>query len=282
MRGQLRYWLRATLGNVIGDQKLDALKAAESEVFGNTKGAGAVAVRVVQKNLPHEKINPLPHKDSPTRFDGFLAQQKFDVILTQHHGAQVAWLATVGALLLMVSFGGLGRRSRRGWGTMRILRVQPQKAELKENWLQLLQMRPDSPEAWQVYLSQAYKASLSASRSLCRTLNLSSQAAQRPTAFPILGTQLLGWLGTTVYPQPQDAVKAFGEREHKFGITKAFGSADKPRWASPLWVRVFPVKQPKPGYVLSMALLESQSEVANYEHLREFIKEWSDLKEVLM
>lgn len=280
VRGQLRYWLRAAIGIVIGDQNLEGLKKAESEVFGDTKGQGAIGVRITQKDLTTEKMNPLPHKDSPTRFEGFSTQQRFDLILTQQQDIQTSWLTAIGALLLMVSRGGLGRRSRRGWGTLRILRVDTQDACLNENWLQIVQMYPDSVEAWQVYLSLTYGATLSASRSLCKMLKIPRQVVPRPAAFPMLGTQSLGWLGNTVYAQPEDAVKAFGEREHNFGVTKAFGSADRPRWASPLWVRVFPVKHPQPGYVLGLTVLESHSDVANYGRLHEFIKSWNDFVEV--
>ncbi|MBN1873213.1 MAG: type III-B CRISPR module RAMP protein Cmr1 [Anaerolineae bacterium] len=280
VRGQLRYWLRAAIGGVIGDQNLDDLKKAESEVFGDTKGQGAIGVHISQKDLPTDRVNPLPHKESRTRFEGFLANQRFDLILAQQQNIQSSWLAAIGALLLMSAWGGLGRRSRRGWGTLRILQANTQEAHLNENWMQIMQMCPNSVESWQVYLSLVYGATLSASRSLCKMLKIPRQVATQPTAFPILRTQPLGWLSNKIYAQPEDAIREFGEHEHNFGVTKAFGSADRPRWASPLWVRVFPVKHPKPGYILGLTLLESQSSIANYERLHKFINSWNDFVEV--
>jgi CRISPR-associated protein Cmr1 len=280
IRGQLRYWLRAALGSVIGDQDTEALKdlkLAESEIFGNTEGTGSVGVRLRQSDLTHEKIAPLPHKDSPTRFDGFLAKQKFHLTLVQQHGTQTTWLSALGALLLMVSFGGLGRRSRRGWGTLQIVHASVDEANLNDNWLSLLRFKPDSADDWQAYLLNSYKASRYACQQLCKDLNIERGIAHRPAEFAILGESNPGQVYKTIYPRPEDAISEFGRREHNFGAGKEFGSADRPRWASPLWVRVFPVSIPNRGYVLSMALFESQSEVANYDRVKKFLEQWNTL-----
>jgi CRISPR-associated protein Cmr1 len=50
VRGVLRYWLRAALGGVIGDNNLDKLRRLEATVFGETERGSAVVVRL-QGNL---------------------------------------------------------------------------------------------------------------------------------------------------------------------------------------------------------------------------------------
>ncbi len=55
-RGAMRYWLRAALGGVIGDQNLDELRKRESAVFGTAADEGgsasAVNVRLTYGELP--------------------------------------------------------------------------------------------------------------------------------------------------------------------------------------------------------------------------------------
>ena len=279
IRGQLRYWLRAALGGVIGDQNLDGVKKAESEVFGSTNGTGAIRIRTGWLVEPETvSLNPLPHKPSPTRFDGFIANQKFDLTVTQRQGTLATWLAAVGAMLLMIAFGGLGRRSRRGWGTLQIVHAQVQQADLPSNWVSLLKFNPRSAADWQAYLLNTHKAAMAASRSLSKELGIECQRISQPAEYPVLDTANPGRVCKTTYSDAVDAIREFGEREHRFGVTKAFGSATDPRWASPLWVRVFPVSQPKRGYVLALTLIESKSNVADYAKLHRFISEWDVLQ----
>jgi CRISPR-associated protein Cmr1 len=56
-RGALRYWLRAALGGVLGDD-VSAVRQAEAAVFGSTDGASPVTVRLRHGPLPR----PTPYE----------------------------------------------------------------------------------------------------------------------------------------------------------------------------------------------------------------------------
>lgn len=59
VRGALRFWLRALLGGIIGDDKLNDLRKAESAVFGSTEGASPVVVRLQHGSLQTQRFSQL-------------------------------------------------------------------------------------------------------------------------------------------------------------------------------------------------------------------------------
>ena len=116
-RGALRFWLRALLGGVLGDRPNEIFKH-ESEVFGSTDHASPVVVQVEPHNLESKNFNPLPHKQVPFRFKGFNPDQRFDIQLLSL--SEVALEQAKKALQLLCYLGGLGRRSRRGFGSLQV------------------------------------------------------------------------------------------------------------------------------------------------------------------
>jgi CRISPR-associated protein Cmr1 len=120
-RGALRFWLRALLGGVLGDRP-DEIFRQESEVFGSTDHASPVVVHTrANGDLKHNEYNPLPHKPDKEvrfRFKGFKPNQRFEIRLFSRD--QQALEQAKKALWLLCYLGGLGRRSRRGFGSLQI------------------------------------------------------------------------------------------------------------------------------------------------------------------
>ncbi|MCS7219862.1 MAG: type III-B CRISPR module RAMP protein Cmr1 [Anaerolineae bacterium] len=154
-RGAMRYWLRAALGGVYGDDAtgLVAVREAEARVFGSTEtkwgGASAIAIRV-KGNLPSPKkyhrgravrvrkygreiLQPsgrdylywsmLGFREEPDR-KYYPQGSRFSIELLVRPGASNGCLAlqeATAALWLLVQLGGVGARSRRTGGSLSVL-----------------------------------------------------------------------------------------------------------------------------------------------------------------
>jgi CRISPR-associated protein Cmr1 len=116
-RGAMRFWLRVLLGGVLGDRP-DKIFQCESQVFGSTDHASPVVVQLEPHNLGSDGFNPLPHKQVTFRFNGFKPGQRFDICLLSRD--EDALQQAQKALQLLCYLGGLGRRSRRGFGSLQI------------------------------------------------------------------------------------------------------------------------------------------------------------------
>lgn len=150
LRGALRFWLRALMGGVLGDNDLKSLSAVESLVFGDTDGASPVAIRIRHgspKTITFSQLAQLDPKTGKYRKPGlaylfFAARQtgkdkdkeperraivsgsSFNVRLySKNSGGAVAEEAlrrACAALWLLVNLGGTGARARRGGGSLQI------------------------------------------------------------------------------------------------------------------------------------------------------------------
>ncbi len=119
-RGVMRFWLRALLGGVLGDNPQEIFKH-ESAVFGSTEHASPVIVRVQHLCRPDSgEFDPLPHRKESKKFTfkGFIPDQNFTLTLLSRDEGALEQAAK--ALQLLCLLGGLGRRSRRGFGSLQI------------------------------------------------------------------------------------------------------------------------------------------------------------------
>ncbi|MGQ9593108.1 MAG: type III-B CRISPR module RAMP protein Cmr1 [Anaerolineae bacterium] len=168
LRGALRYWLRAALGGVLGDQNLDALRKAEAAVFGSAGESSAsvspVAVRLAHrpplKALPYSKIEKETDKSfgwpgiaylffaarkTRTEQERSALMGKFSLQLQLLPGADPSALSKAClALWLFTRLGGLGNRSRRGAGSLQVTDIQGELDLLEA--LPSLVTRADSPQ----------------------------------------------------------------------------------------------------------------------------------------
>jgi len=274
-RGVLRYWLRAALGGALGDQDMNSLRKAEAFVFGDTNNSSPIEIRLSYSRLSHMGYNPLPHKAKRFQFDGFNPDQTFSISLVGRQVTAASWRAAIDALLLAVRLGGMGRRSRRGFGSLCLKHVDISQAQLSDPWSELLGQVPNSVSEWEQHLKAVLGATEAEATDLAENLGLSNFSPLSSPTFPILSPKNNIMLCHHVFSDWEDALKTFGRAEHVFlsrnpGRAQAFGSAN-PRWASPLWVRVLPTKC---GVILALTLIWSQPPPrlhANESDLRTFV-----------
>ena len=136
IRGLLRYWLRAVLGGQISS--VSQVYEKESDILGSTDSGSKVRVRVQQSRSMEAAENQtvLPHQTRgyPLKHTGFPPESEFRITLSTHPLDNSQVLAPdsdlLKAVFLMVHFGGLGRRSRRGSGNLRVLEAKGYEGEL--------------------------------------------------------------------------------------------------------------------------------------------------------
>lgn len=264
-RGALRYWLRAALGGVIGDNNLEALHDLESSVFGSTDFGSRIHVRLsgldggprsnVEKILPHKE-----GREAGAR-QAIQAAQRFVLMLsTPDYVSQEVWKASIGALRLSVIFGGVGLRSRRGYGTLRIV---------KSTDLELLPTSPTSLQNWKTFAQQTAENAIQACRQFAQShrVPVLDQPPNGPARFPCANQQGLMMICDLKARSAMAAVIQFMQRVPK---DPAFGGI-QPRQASPLWVR--PI-QTENGYDLLFLVLASKLKTGtDYNKVREFLEE---------
>lgn len=123
VRGQLRYWLRAIIG--AQSDSLSRMWERESAVFGSTGAGSVVSVRVYPPPLQRiqtEQVDMLPHRTNPRERSPSKAisvDQKFSLQIVTRPGVMIPDDA-LAALKVWSLLGGVGKRSRRMFGAIRI------------------------------------------------------------------------------------------------------------------------------------------------------------------
>lgn len=256
-RGVMRYWWRAALGGVIGDKNLKGLHEMEGAVFGSTEWASSISLRLKALDIQKTKADLLPHKD---RFipSGAL-EGTFELILTQpRHDDALVWEAACASLELALTFGGVGQRSRRGYGALRI--VEASDAQVKSF--------PTTKHGWKVQVMRVSQQAIDVAMKMAIQVLGSDQLgrverrADYPCATNAGMIRLYDWSEPTV----MEAVKRFMRQTKK---NRAFGGVG-PRQASPLWVR--PI-QTRSSYGLLCTVLTSDFRDANYAHVERFLED---------
>ena len=118
-KGSIRYWFRAA----IAEESIQKLHNKEKNIFGSTDKVSTFSIRI--KNLNEINNNsknitrlcPLPHKKEKSNFKlpAFKKDIAFDVLLTQKD-KNLDLLRDIFILSLLL--GGIGQRSRRGFGSI--------------------------------------------------------------------------------------------------------------------------------------------------------------------
>jgi CRISPR-associated protein Cmr1 len=146
-RGVLRFWWRALWGGIHPNQPLTKLSKHESQVFGDTEQASSIIIRLSNppQNTESWQFRQKPgvdylffslqgRRNEPDR-RGFSPGQQFKLTLQTRLGLDKdqedkAFLQACAAFWLMVTFGSLGARSRRGAGNLRVVDVEGWPQEL--------------------------------------------------------------------------------------------------------------------------------------------------------
>lgn len=137
-RGALRFWWRALWGGIHPDKPIKELAIRESQVFGDTEQASSIVIRLSNppRNTESWQFRQKPgvdylffslqgRRNEPDR-RGFSPGQQFQLVLQTRLGIdkeqeEKAFLQACAAFWLMVTFGSLGARSRRGAGNLRVV-----------------------------------------------------------------------------------------------------------------------------------------------------------------
>ena len=112
-----RYWWRT-----VQDCDTDSLRKDEAKLFGSTKGKAPFAIRIPRKkDLQQTKYKPLPHKPDNDRLafktDAYKGGQSFDLYLITKSDSDASTYKQIAKLGFLL--GGVGNRSRRGFGSIR-------------------------------------------------------------------------------------------------------------------------------------------------------------------
>lgn len=146
VRGQLRYWARA----ILGAQSTDAetLRQEETNLFGSTKSGSPVTIRVVAPAVATAKHPMLPHREgtdkNPSPALAIDINQQFKLDFITRPGASLS-PSFKKSLRVWLVLGGLGKRSRRTFGALRVT-----------EWEQKLlgKIRPRTIEEYTEYVRQ--------------------------------------------------------------------------------------------------------------------------------
>ena len=127
----MRYWWRATQA----ETNLDQLREEEGKLFGDTKRRSNLSIRISGlARLTSFQYPPLPHRPNRFQADAYRPNQTFTIKLTAPHLNQYEQISKISFFL-----GGLGNRSRRGFGSIRYQSRDFQSVdELREDILQTL------------------------------------------------------------------------------------------------------------------------------------------------
>lgn len=132
IRGALRFWFRAMMGGMVGGD-WQKVKQLEAQLFGDTNQASGLTIRVNALPLPLEPWNFRERgivylgyglsgsRTTPARVYVNVTQDspyEFDLLLLYQDRRMQGVI--VGTLWLLTQFGGLGARTRRGFGGLEI------------------------------------------------------------------------------------------------------------------------------------------------------------------
>jgi len=257
LRGSLRYWFRATAGAVIGDRNIPNIWGLESQVFGNTKGGSPLSIQMPSKKFDSYSEKILPHKDKkqgekPGYRNAFRAGSSFEIILGSRSASDEVWNTATTMLKLALTFGGLGLRARRGYGTLKIQGVTP---ETLENWKSYI---PD-------LVGEAVKAVTSLAKGA--GIPVLPSPPLDPCQFPCANRTGIIRIGNTTYSTAMESVKGFMGNVPKVQFLGFVGGHN--RQASPLWVRPIQIKENK--FCLLFVTLPSNFTGSDYPKLKSFL-----------
>jgi CRISPR-associated protein Cmr1 len=126
-KGVMRFWWRAMHGNL----DLDELRKMEGRIFGSVDEPAQksrVGVRILNRKIVECKYRPLPHSETKT-FQNFSIAPgySFRLALVERGSSDSIGLDIENFFLLVSILGGFGKRSRRGFGSIQVIKINDQK-----------------------------------------------------------------------------------------------------------------------------------------------------------
>lgn len=269
VRGALRFWLRALLGGAIGDNNLSALRQAESAVFGSTEsGASPVVVRLTGESQAQAYRLLLHNPTKSFTAQGIMPGKLLTLTLAPRSPYRSIPEVVCGALLLFLLFGGLGKRSRRGFGSF-VVRSSNDGFPTR---------LPDysSADGFRNQLPFLIQQAINLTKFHMETLGLKSGTLGNPPRFAVLHdlhTKIL--FCKKPFRSWEDAMKSFWNvlRSDRYRDNRVFGFAGNAgRQASPLHLRI--VKLGQDYHILMTAFrLHFAGQQPSWEMMQEFLNE---------
>ena len=112
----MRYWWRT-----VQDCNETFLREKEAALFGSTKGKSPFSIRILgETKLDCRDYKPLPHRTDNRGFfaDAYKVGQSFGLYLITKNGSNASTYEQIAKLGFLL--GGVGNRSRRGFGSIRV------------------------------------------------------------------------------------------------------------------------------------------------------------------
>ena len=202
-----RYWWRAAVGEINNDH----LRQRESNLFGNMQGRSPLSVRISGlATLASSEYAPLPHQPGGFTSPAYLPNGTFNLTLAALRLNDYEEIAILGFLL-----GGVGNRSRRGFGSICYQNWSfPTVAELEQKVYQTL-------------------VGISPGRFHQNPNEIQVDPAIRLPDYPVIKVV---HFGNTLWNNVDALLRRIGQATHNHN-DRALGSPS-PRMASPIHVRI--------------------------------------------
>lgn len=118
-KGMIRFWWRA----IKAKDSIEELRKEEAGIFGGTgkgEGKSKINVTIFGKEIKDNKYRPLPHSNNKEfTFPAIMPGSKFEIVLLSRFDAEYELCKDV--FVISTILGGFGKRSRRGFGSIKIL-----------------------------------------------------------------------------------------------------------------------------------------------------------------
>ncbi|MCY3711118.1 MAG: type III-B CRISPR module RAMP protein Cmr1 [Caldilineaceae bacterium] len=222
----MRYWWRT-----VQDCKTESLQKTEACLFGSTEGKAPFSIRISGKtDLAQVSYKPLPHRTDSRGFKtaAYRAGQPFDLYLIAKNESVASTYAQIAKLGFLL--GGVGNRSRRGFGSIR---------EASWNFADVFELRSE--------ILDTLNSVADADRFQIKNQIIESKITD-DSNFPVIRRIIFG------HPtdNSNDLLTKIGQATHNHN-DNALGSAS-PRLASPIHVRVQKLSN---GYIPVITQLHS-------------------------
>ena len=255
LRGLLRFWFRAIMGGILGDD-IKALRKVEGRVFGDTKQRSSFLLRTHPLQEVHaaraylcmnDRRDLRPHGKNYSRIarPSLSPGSRFLVTLAGFGRCQ-RWIAPAMSSLWCAALGGVGARSRRGFGSFSLRPFD----ESTSQTLQSLGLDFEYPDGDLAAISRQLGQQLARVRDIladCAQSDGALTASSQPEAagFTVLSCQTArlfllrpryeAWSGWT---ETMDGLRDQIYRPFKGWVrVRSIGDA-RPRWASPLFLQI--------------------------------------------
>ena len=131
IKGALRFWWRALNPNLVENEDYSELKRREAELFGGTDNGGRSKVIISIDNQTTTTIiaHPTPHKERPFSKKAFAIGSTFEMTVNVIENSLMKAEQVKNLFIVVSLLGGLGNRSRRGFGSFKIMEIDGVKFE---------------------------------------------------------------------------------------------------------------------------------------------------------